>query len=250
MNIFKRPLTAGQIKEKARELGADLVGIADGKSVDTTPHHRPRRRPRHRARDPRAGRQLAHPQVERPQQVLQRRAFAHLPRGGVARAGVLAGGRGLSGDHRAADARRSVALRGRPEAAPAHADLAAACGGGSRAGDARSEPATPDQGVRASRAAHGGALLGRRRVRPADDRGAVPRTGMRPLPQGLPGRRDRPVGARLERLRPVPLAAWLRAAVRISRARDRRARHASRRRPCCARRTASTSGKASCAAPG
>ena len=35
MNIFKRPLTAGQIKEKARELGADLVGIADGKSVDT-----------------------------------------------------------------------------------------------------------------------------------------------------------------------------------------------------------------------
>ena len=33
MNIFKRPLTAAQIKTKARELGADLVGIADGAKV-------------------------------------------------------------------------------------------------------------------------------------------------------------------------------------------------------------------------
>jgi epoxyqueuosine reductase len=35
MNIFKRPVTARQIKEKARELGADLVGIADGAKIDT-----------------------------------------------------------------------------------------------------------------------------------------------------------------------------------------------------------------------
>jgi epoxyqueuosine reductase len=35
VNVFKRPLTSLQIKEKARELGADLVGIADGKKVDT-----------------------------------------------------------------------------------------------------------------------------------------------------------------------------------------------------------------------
>ena len=35
MNVFKRPLTSLQIKEKARELGADLVGIADGARVDT-----------------------------------------------------------------------------------------------------------------------------------------------------------------------------------------------------------------------
>jgi epoxyqueuosine reductase len=35
VNIFKRPLTSQQIKEKARELGADLVGIADGAAVDT-----------------------------------------------------------------------------------------------------------------------------------------------------------------------------------------------------------------------
>jgi epoxyqueuosine reductase len=35
VNIFKRPLTSQQIKEKARELGADLVGIADGSRVDT-----------------------------------------------------------------------------------------------------------------------------------------------------------------------------------------------------------------------
>jgi epoxyqueuosine reductase len=36
VNIFKRPLTAAQIKTKARELGADLVGIADGTKVDTS----------------------------------------------------------------------------------------------------------------------------------------------------------------------------------------------------------------------
>jgi epoxyqueuosine reductase len=36
VNVFKRPLTSLQIKEKARELGADLVGIADGKNVDTS----------------------------------------------------------------------------------------------------------------------------------------------------------------------------------------------------------------------
>ncbi|MGH8669558.1 MAG: hypothetical protein ACREUN_06965 [Burkholderiales bacterium] len=35
MNIFKRPLTAQEIKDKARALGADLVGIADGASLDT-----------------------------------------------------------------------------------------------------------------------------------------------------------------------------------------------------------------------
>lgn len=36
MNIFKKALTAQEIKNKARELGADLVGIADGKLVDTS----------------------------------------------------------------------------------------------------------------------------------------------------------------------------------------------------------------------
>ena len=36
MNIFKRPLTAAQIKTKAIELGADLVGIADGAKIDTS----------------------------------------------------------------------------------------------------------------------------------------------------------------------------------------------------------------------
>jgi hypothetical protein len=33
MNIFKRALTAKEVKDKARELGADLVGIADGEKV-------------------------------------------------------------------------------------------------------------------------------------------------------------------------------------------------------------------------
>jgi epoxyqueuosine reductase QueG len=36
VEIFKRPLTATQIKEQARTLGADLVGIADGSRVDTS----------------------------------------------------------------------------------------------------------------------------------------------------------------------------------------------------------------------
>ena len=35
MNVFKRPLSSQEIKQKAKELGADLVGIADGKKLDT-----------------------------------------------------------------------------------------------------------------------------------------------------------------------------------------------------------------------
>jgi len=34
VDFFKRPVSAQQIKDKARELGADLVGIADGKAID------------------------------------------------------------------------------------------------------------------------------------------------------------------------------------------------------------------------
>lgn len=37
VGIFKRPLSAAQIKAKARELGADLVGIADGATLDANP---------------------------------------------------------------------------------------------------------------------------------------------------------------------------------------------------------------------
>src|SRR3954471_7946048 len=36
MEIFKKPLTADEIKTKARELGADLVGIAEGARIDTS----------------------------------------------------------------------------------------------------------------------------------------------------------------------------------------------------------------------
>src|SRR3954471_8531264 len=36
VEIFRKPLTAGEIKAKARELGADLVGIADGARIDTS----------------------------------------------------------------------------------------------------------------------------------------------------------------------------------------------------------------------
>ena len=37
MNIFKQPLTAREIKHKARALGADLVGIADGETLNRNP---------------------------------------------------------------------------------------------------------------------------------------------------------------------------------------------------------------------
>jgi epoxyqueuosine reductase QueG len=35
MNIYKRPISSSDIKNKAKELGADLVGIADGAALDT-----------------------------------------------------------------------------------------------------------------------------------------------------------------------------------------------------------------------
>ncbi len=37
VSVFKRPLSAEDVKAKARELGADLVGIADGKAMDAHP---------------------------------------------------------------------------------------------------------------------------------------------------------------------------------------------------------------------
>jgi epoxyqueuosine reductase len=36
VEIFRKPLTAAEIKAKARELGADLVGIAEGARLDTS----------------------------------------------------------------------------------------------------------------------------------------------------------------------------------------------------------------------
>ena len=36
MNVFKRPLTSAEVKDKAASLGADLVGIADGAAVGTS----------------------------------------------------------------------------------------------------------------------------------------------------------------------------------------------------------------------
>ena len=37
VDVFKKPLTAAQIKDKARALGADLVGIADGALLEANP---------------------------------------------------------------------------------------------------------------------------------------------------------------------------------------------------------------------
>ena len=37
VSVFKQPLTAAEIKAKARALGADLVGIADGATLERYP---------------------------------------------------------------------------------------------------------------------------------------------------------------------------------------------------------------------
>src|SRR5262245_51252680 len=37
VGVFKQPVTAADIKAKARELGADLVGIADGELMNRNP---------------------------------------------------------------------------------------------------------------------------------------------------------------------------------------------------------------------
>ena len=37
VSAFQTPVTASQIKEKARELGVDLVGIADGTVLENNP---------------------------------------------------------------------------------------------------------------------------------------------------------------------------------------------------------------------
>src|SRR3954468_22166339 len=37
VEVFKQPITAAEIKAKARALGADLVGIADGAALEANP---------------------------------------------------------------------------------------------------------------------------------------------------------------------------------------------------------------------
>ena len=37
VGVFKQPLTAAEIKAKAKALGADLVGIADGAALEANP---------------------------------------------------------------------------------------------------------------------------------------------------------------------------------------------------------------------
>ena len=37
VGIFRQPVTADEVKRKARELGADLVGIADGELMNLHP---------------------------------------------------------------------------------------------------------------------------------------------------------------------------------------------------------------------
>lgn len=39
VSVFRKPLTAADVKNKARELGADLVGIADGAQLERHPPH-------------------------------------------------------------------------------------------------------------------------------------------------------------------------------------------------------------------
>ena len=221
--IFKETLTAEAIKAKARALGADLVGIADGAALEQHPPDpdNPQRPSditdhdggaRHRAGQAPLARRRAHRGVERPAQILQRRAGAHAPRGSLARAGLLARGQRLSGDHRAADARRSVDAT-RTASRRKHlcdAALAAARGGRGRARHARPQPATAHARIRPARGAHRGALLGRCRVRHArSSRRCASGPSCGALPEGLPGRRGRALEPRLGGVRSAPLAARL-----------------------------------------
>src|SRR5437870_2495862 len=80
--------------------------------------------------------------VERPAQILQRRARADPARGGFARARLLARGQWLSGHHRAADTFESVDVPGwQAEETSLDPAVAAACGGRGRPRHARAEPA-------------------------------------------------------------------------------------------------------------
>ena len=62
MNVFKRPLTAQEIKDKGARAGRRPGRHRRRQERRHQTHHRPRRRPRDRAGDARAGGQLAHPQ--------------------------------------------------------------------------------------------------------------------------------------------------------------------------------------------
>ena len=111
--VFKQPLTAAEIKAKARSLGADLVGIADGATLELYPPD-----PRNPQRpsditDLDGGRVIvlatraAAPPASPPGMIvtsIMMVRWRSASRGRLARARLLARRQRLSGDHRAADA--------------------------------------------------------------------------------------------------------------------------------------------------
>ena len=118
VSVFKQPLTATEIKAKARALGADLVGIADGATLERyPPDPRDPRRPSD-ITDLDAGRVIVlAKRVSRGSARIAAWNDRHkyyndelgalASRGSLARARLLARRQRLSGDHRAADACRS-----------------------------------------------------------------------------------------------------------------------------------------------
>ena len=127
VSAFKQPLTAAddqgegprarrRSRRHRRRRDAGTPSARPARSAASVRHHRSRRRPRHRAGQARQPRRRPHRRLERSSQILQRRTGALAPRGSLARAGLLARRQRLSGDHRAADPCRSLALRRRSAA--------------------------------------------------------------------------------------------------------------------------------------
>ena len=144
---FRQPLTAADIKDKAHELGADLIGIADGANLNAIrpiPDSAPA--DRHDELDDsrvivlakRVNSGVARITGWNDRHKYYNDELALSPaRRDIARAGLLAGRQRLSGNHHPADPRRSLDIQRQSEAASDDNALAAARRGRSGTRDAR-----------------------------------------------------------------------------------------------------------------
>ena len=259
VSAFRQPLTAGDIKAKARALGADLVGIADGANLERNPPDRVTRSARPTSAELDGGRVI----------VLAKRVSR-----GVTRIAAWNDRHKYYNDELALTRLEEASLElvywlednGYPAiiVPPTHVDPwnydgdparhlptllslpHAAVEAGLGTLGLNLQLLTPEFGPRVS--ADRRALLGRCRVRQQNGDGALPRPRLRALPQGLSGRRRRSLGAQLAGLRPLSLAPRFRATERARDANYRRTGCRRGRRNWCVPRTASISGKAFCAA--
>ena len=259
---LQEPLTAADIKAKARELGADLVGIADGAALEANPPD---------PKDPRRPSDITELDGGRVIVLAKRltRGVArivpwndrhkyyndelapHDARGSLARAGLLARGQRLS---RRSSCRRPMSTRGATDGNPREHQTTllslphAAVEAGLGTLGLNLQLLTPEYGPRVMLTA----VLCSVDVE-CDrkmDAGALPRPVLRALPEGLPRRRGAGTGAATGRpatryRSPHGFAKLTDHVDAIIASRTIRRAEGS----CCAPRTASIFGRASCAAP-